>query len=652
MAMVENNEGISRRPTIVLDVHGNGKLRFLQPSGIVFDCRHAKVFNGWLRCAVFVCCWLVFFTLFVITTNSGWAAPKSSSESSRFLPVKLRTPPNGYVTILEDGRWLSWSVEGKRDADNPEVINDTSVAQRLMASFSADEGATWSKSKVLYEFPKERGMHWPVGPGFVDRQGTIHLFGLHYFGLGPQGFYDWDNCKSFVYHVMSDDGCQTWKPPVHCEFGYLYTGAVNGATQLASDRILVPLSYYSRRATGKHVCKASISDDGGKTWRPSQGECVVDTGGHLLEGGAIEPACIQLGDGQVWMLMRTQGGYLYESFSSDDGETWSEPVPSRFVSSNSPAALLRLRDGRLVLVWNNCMSPYDEGGIMTSYARYILAMAISEDEGKSWHGYREFARVHGKGTVTYPFLNECANGDILSQDGGLYRISPQWLMQNKYHEDFQRGLDDWMTLESEGVQVVPHPASQGAQVMSLSKPKPKIPAAASLNFPFGTRGTLKLRIKLLPNDSNIMRQHVYFCLTDFFCMPRLPEVASGRRDGWGLMNVGGIYPEGGRFKFRIAPDGEVSIATSPGLFQDEFTRTSTVIEAGQWHTISLDWDCEQSRCKLSMDDVQISELPQLSRAKGICYLRLWMNAEATAPETLLIESVDVHVENASQALNK
>jgi hypothetical protein len=610
----------------------------------ISSCVCRNIGLGYLvLCPAFVC--LAWLALATGSDQLDSTAPESPAQTSRLLPNKLRTPPGGYVTILADGRWMSWSVEGKKDADNPEVINDTSVAQRLGASFSTDDGITWSERKVLFEFPKEPGMYWPVGPGFVDRSGVVHLFGLHYFGTGPGGFYDWENCKSFVYHVMSADGGKTWEPPVHCEFGYLYTGAVNGAVQLTSGRMLVPISYYSRRPTGKHVSMVSISDDGGKSWRPSQGECVVDTGGHLLEGGSIEPACVQLRDGRVWMLMRTQGGYLYESFSSDDGETWTEPVPSRFVSSNSPAALLRLRDGRLVLAWNNCMSPYHEGGITTSYARYIMAMAISDDDGKTWHGYREISRVAGKGTVTYPFLNECSNGDILSQNGGLYRVSPRWLMEKEYHEKFQRGLDDWMTLESEGISTAPHPDSEEASVMTLSKPNAKVPAAASLNFPFGIRGKMTLKIRLKPNDNVVMGQHVYFCLTDFFCMPRLPEVATGRRDGWGLLSVGGVHPEGGRFKFRIAPDGEVGIATGPGLFQDEFARTSTVLHTGQWHMITLDWDCDRQSCTLALDNVPVANLPQLSRARGICYLRLWMNAEATAPETLLMESVEVQVEN-------
>ena len=566
-----------------------------------------------------------------------------AGETAASQPEKLRSPPAGYVTILADGRWMCWSVNSKGNADDPEVINDASIRQHLQVSWSRDEGETWSPLVKHFDFPSGAGMYWPVGPGFVDSHGNVHIFGLHYFGLGPDGFYDWKNCKSLVYHLMSDDQGQSWHGLGHCDFGYLYTGAVMGAVELQSGRLLVPISYYSQRPTGKHVSLVSMSDDGGLTWRPSGGECVVDTGGHLMEGGAIEPACVQLRDGRVWMLMRTQGGYLYEAFSADDGETWTEPVPSRFVSSNAPAALLRLRDGRLVVIWNNCMTPYHEGGIKTSYARHVLAGAISDNDGQTWHGYREFARVSGRGAVTYPFLNQCANGDILCQDGGLYRIPPNWLKEKTFQAALGEGLEDWMTLESAGVKSVPHPHQEGTPVLSLAKPDGLLPSAASLNFPFGRRGTLKMKIMLQPNEEIMMRQHVYFCLTDFFSLPRLPEVATGRHDGWGLMR-GGVHPEGGRFKFRLAPNGEVGIATRPGVFQDEFSRTGNVLPAGKWQSLSLEWDCDRGECNLILEGKLIATLPQLSRAVGVCYLRLWMNAEAAAPETLLVESIEVAID--------
>ena len=40
--------------------------------------------------------------------------------------------------------------------------------------------------------------------------------------------------------------------------------------------------------------------------------------------GGAEPSLLELKDGRVWMTIRTQNGWLYESFS-DDGIRWTEP---------------------------------------------------------------------------------------------------------------------------------------------------------------------------------------------------------------------------------------------------------------------------------------------------------------------------------------
>ena len=549
----------------------------------------------------------------------------------------------GGALRLPDGRLMAWWTAGKKGLkEDPDEIHDPNIPQKAFARYSSDHGYTWSQPELLWDFPREKGI-FSRGVALVDRRDVIHLFGLHYLGTGPQGFYDWENAKSFVYHVMSLDGGKTWRQPRYCDFGYLYTGATNSVIQLKSGRILLPVSYFSRRKTGKFVSNISISDDGGKSWRPSRGQCEVDTGGSLLETGANEPVCIQLKDGRVWMLIRTQSGYQYESFSADGGDTWAEPVPSRFVSSNAPGAFLRLRDGRMVFVWSNCMSPYNQAGIMTSYDRQVLAAAISADEGKSWQGYREVARVkEGEQQVAYPRLTQAGDGAIICSTGNrLVRLQPDWLKATGVEEDFQEGLANWMTLGCEGAEVVPHPDRSGSQALALRKPKRDIPAAASLNFPFGVRGQIRLRLLLEPGfrDGHYYRLYYYLGLTDFFSMPRLPAFIKGKpAGGWGL------FPEGSRFLVRISPDGVISAGSELGLFQTEFRPTRARLGIGKWHTLGLHWDCAKKLCSLRVDERHVADLPQLSRAVGLCYLRLWAQHHWPQQEGILVESVKVQVE--------
>lgn len=563
---------------------------------------------------------------------------KASPPELVKVPEKLQS-----AAQLQDGRLMGWWVEGK--GMGAESLYDIEASQRAFARYSSDQGNTWTEPHTLFEFPRGYGSY---GGGLVlqDRSGTIHLFGLHYFGCGVGGFENWKSCKSLLYHTMSADGGKTWTPIQNCDFGHSYTGSTNSAVQLKSGRILVPVSYLSGRMTGRFVSNLTFSDDGGKTWRPSEGECVVDTGGHLIESGAAEPICIELRDGRVWMLMRTQAGYQYESFSSDGGNTWTEPVPTRFVSSNSPGAFLRLRDGRIVLAWNNCMGPESRDGILSSYDRQILTAAISADEGKTWHGYREIGRIQdGEWEISYPYLTQTTAGSILCSlsntanfPQGLIRVDPDWLTETGLSDHFGKGLENWVTFGCEGVTVVPHPDRAGAHVLALRKPKADVPAGASLNFPFGVRGKIKFRLRLEPTPE-FVRQHYYFSLTDFFCLPRLPYYGADKWGGWNL------FPPGGRFTFRVAPDGRVDAASAIGLFQTDFRPTSAKLQPGKWSAFELNWDAAKQTCSMAMDGHTVTDLPQISPAHGICYLRLWASAGFPDYAGILLESVDVQVES-------
>lgn len=103
--------------------------------------------------------------------------------------------------------------------------------------------------------------------------------------------------------------------------------------------------------------------------------------------------------------MRTQAGCLYESFSADDGTTWTPAAPSRFPTSNSPANLLRHVDGRLVLTWNHCELLPRHAGESVYGGRDALHIAISDDDGRTWRGFHEIYLDHRRND------NPAARGD-------------------------------------------------------------------------------------------------------------------------------------------------------------------------------------------------------------------------------------------------
>jgi hypothetical protein len=235
----------------------------------------------------------------------------------------------------------------------------------------------------------------------------------------------------------------TWSELREIDFGHGYTGSLNSALVLDNGRILVALSYLDeQRTNGKFVSMTVCSDDDGQTWGRSN-DCPVSSGGEYLESGACEPVVVQFRSGVVWMVIRTQTGYFWESFSND-GMVWTPPRCTRIVSSNAPAGVLRLMDDRIVLFWNNLYGePFHDG---ISYARQYLHGAVSEDEGQTWSPPRVIAHrapdEQPNTQTTYPFLCQAPDGAVVlvyyrvgSRPGRgwnqpireLVRVYPEWL---------------------------------------------------------------------------------------------------------------------------------------------------------------------------------------------------------------------------------
>jgi hypothetical protein len=176
--------------------------------------------------------------------------------------------------------------------------------------------------------------------------------------------------------------------------------------------------------------------------------------GWVTRYGAIEPHAIEMNDGSIWMLIRTNKGFLYESYSNDSGTTWSAPRPSSFISSDSPASTVRLADGSIVLLWNSNQR-YDDKRSYAAGGREVLHAAISKDDGKSWKGFREIMTttnsktpvVRGDRGTAYPSAVELRNGNLLmvsgqGDDASLVMFNPNWLEEKK-QEDQLKNLEWW-----------------------------------------------------------------------------------------------------------------------------------------------------------------------------------------------------------------
>ena len=113
-----------------------------------------------------------------------------------------------------------------------------------------------------------------------------------------------------------------------------------------------------------------------------------------IEPGRLVAYCRRGGD----YSPRTVG-YLVRSESLDGGKTWAAGVDSAFPNPNAAVDFLKLRSGRLLLVYNDCF-----------VGRTPLTAALSEDGDKTYPHKRKLA--DGPGDFGYPIAFQARDGKI------------------------------------------------------------------------------------------------------------------------------------------------------------------------------------------------------------------------------------------------
>ena len=174
------------------------------------------------------------------------------------------------------------------------------------------------------------------------------------------------------------------------------------------------------------------SVDEGETW---------DLVGSIPGEPNQHPSLIERSDGSILGLLRPSGrqACVLQAVSSDGGRTWSPAERTELPAPFAALDAVKLSDGRVALAWNR-----------NPEQRNPLALALSEDEGRTWHHIRDL--VTGEGQFHYPAL-------IQSDDGLLHLtftnnrrtidhivLTPEWIAGEgphlpPWHNDrMERGL--------------------------------------------------------------------------------------------------------------------------------------------------------------------------------------------------------------------
>lgn len=238
---------------------------------------------------------------------------------------------------------------------------------------SADHGRKACYNPVLFQVP----------------DGPLLLF----FKIG-RNVQDWTG-----WYTQSCDNGHTWCERRPLPPGCL--GPIKDKPVLVGDRLLCPSST-ERGGWQLHFETYALDAQRSLALSP-----VVRVTPDCEPGLAcIQPTILQLHDGTLQLLARTQNGCLATSRSHDGGTTWSTVTPSALPNNNSGVDAVTLRDGRHLLVYN----PVAGTGPQSSGPRTPLTVALSDD-GTTWHDIATL-EDDNLGEYSYPAVIQAADGTV------------------------------------------------------------------------------------------------------------------------------------------------------------------------------------------------------------------------------------------------
>jgi hypothetical protein len=280
--------------------------------------------------------------------------------------------------------WIMWS-------DGPGV--EDRVGQRVSYATSPD-GLEWGAPRFLTPEPPgsgpdsphygtrtEQGFRW-ISRGFWHRDDGLYALASLDEAAGFFG-------PSLALHAfrLSEDGT-SWE-----EVGVIADDSINN---FPPKRLPGGDWLMSRRPHNYKQVGVQFLEGGGRAIDEWESFPVLGSSDELA---AEEPLWWELPDGNLKALFRDnrRSGFLYRSFSTDLGRSWSTPVRTNFPDATSKFHGLRLSDGRYVLVSN-----------ANPRRRDPLTIAVSEDGLV----FSKLGLLVGGRHVDYPHVLE-HDGDLL-----------------------------------------------------------------------------------------------------------------------------------------------------------------------------------------------------------------------------------------------
>ena len=251
---------------------------------------------------------------------------------------------------------------------------------------STDEGRTWDRPSSIVRSQRSDGcINLSVGLTRL-RDGTVL-----YPCCDTKITRKWDQHEADLLILRSHDHGTTWADPVTIHTDVIEPFAYGKILELRNGDLLCPI--WGKRQSDEPWRTGLVrSRDGGQTWGehvtigydphtriPSPQDEVVHCAGFN------EATLVELPDGRILAVLRQQGvgpdvRQLFQSLSSDGGQSWSSPQPMSLWGT-SPSLHLT-KSGLLLLGYRN------HSGNPQGLATPGVGLSLSEDFGATWTQHR------------------------------------------------------------------------------------------------------------------------------------------------------------------------------------------------------------------------------------------------------------------------
>lgn len=262
---------------------------------------------------------------------------------------------HNYLTFYAGRYWAMWS-------DGPGV--EDRVGQRVSYATSKD-GIEWSDPEYLtpdppdsgkdskyYNTRSSEGFRW-ISRGFWQRNGEL----LALCSLDEAAGFFGKSLELRAFRLNREKN--SW-----VSYALVHKNAINNfpPKKIPTGEWMMSRRTYDYAKHGVEFLTGGV--DAVDEWES------FPVFGSSQELAAEEPYWWTLPDGRLTALFRDnrKSGYLYRSFSEDNGRTWSRPHQTNFPDARSKFSGVQLADGRYVLVSNPNPKRRDP-----------LALSISED---------------------------------------------------------------------------------------------------------------------------------------------------------------------------------------------------------------------------------------------------------------------------------